>query len=98
MIVFMIILATLHSFAMPVISFIIIRLQWAYFDKTALQFDVDVDADAWEDDAKLYLSLMAAWVFLLIGISGGEKSLFGVMGEKLTKELRINLIEEIMHK
>ena len=41
---------------------------------------------------------MGCWVFCLIGISGTEKSLFGVMGENLTKELRISLVEEIMHK
>lgn len=86
----MIFTATIHSFAMPVISFLIIKLQWAYFDKGI--------ADDWEENAKLYLSLMAGWVFVLVGVSGGEKTLFGVMGEKLTKELRINLIEEIMHK
>jgi len=90
MIVGMVILATLSSFAMPVISYIIIQLQFSYYEK-------GIEAD-WEDNAKLFLCLMAGWVFCLIGISGGEKSLFGIMGEKLTKELRISLIEEIMHK
>ena len=90
MVFFMIILATLHSFAMPIISYLIIKLQWAYFDKGI--------EDDWEDRAKFFLCLMATWVVMLICISAGEKSLFGVMGEKLTKELRIKLIEEIMHK
>ena len=90
MVFFMIILATLNSFAMPIVSFFIIKLQWAYFDKGI--------EDDWEDRAKLFLSLMATWVITLMCISATEKSLFGVMGEKLTKELRIKLIEEIMHK
>lgn len=90
MVAAMIFATTISAFAMPVISFIIINLQWAYFDKGI--------TDDWEDNAKLYLCLMAGWILVLIGITGSEKSLFSVMGEKLTKEIRINLIEEILHK
>ena len=90
MIMFMIILATLSAMAMPVIAMLIIQLQYAFFDRGV--------TDDWEDRVMILLPAMGFWVFCLILISGGEKSVFQIMGEKLTKELRENLIEEIMHK
>ena len=39
-----------------------------------------------------------AWVFLVWVTIGTEKALFGHMGEKLTFELRVKLIEELLHK
>ena len=87
---FMIILAVLSACAMPVIAFLIIQLQYAFFDRGV--------EDDWEDRVIILLPCMGFWVCCLILISGGEKSLFQIMGEKLTKEIRTNLIEEILHK
>lgn len=75
---------------MPLVSYLIINLQYAYFDAGI--------EDDWEDRAKMYLCIMAAWITSLIFIGGAEKSLFGIMGEKMTAQLQIKLVEEIMHK
>jgi len=90
MVMFMLFLSILSALAMPVVSYVIINLQYAYWDKGV--------EDDWEDRAKIFLGVMGFWICCLVFISGGEKSLFGVMGEKLTKEIRLNLVEEIMHK
>ena len=75
---------------MPLISYLIINLQFSLFDAGI--------EDDWEDRAKMYLCIMAGWVFCLIFIGATEKSLFGIMGEKMTAQLQIKLVEEIMHK
>ena len=41
---------------------------------------------------------MVIWIFALFFIVVIEKGLFGAMGEKLTLNLRMLLVEEIMHK
>ena len=46
----------------------------------------------------IYLIIFACWVFFIMFVSATEKSLFGVMGEKLTCRLRIKLLDEILHK
>lgn len=86
----MIFMSFLSSLAMPVLSFIIINLQYAFFAKGV--------EDDWEDRSYTYMTAMAIWVFWLIAISGGSKSIFMVMGEKMTYQIRLDLIEEIMHK
>ena len=45
----MVLLALVASFAMPVVATLIIRLQWAYYDRYT-------DPE-WEDDGKLYLTI-----------------------------------------
>ena len=90
MIAIMFLLALMSSFAMPIVSFCITKLQFAYYAK-------DVDPD-WESESTFLLILMASWITCLFFIAALEKGIFGVMGEKLTLKLRLMLIEEILHK
>ena len=41
---------------------------------------------------------MVGWVIYMSLVHFGEKTLFGMMGEKLTMHLRVSLLEEIMYK
>ena len=84
----MTILAAFNSLAMPVTARCIIVLQFIYFNQE----------DGWEEETMIYLIVFACWVFFIMFVSATEKSLFGVMGEKLTFRLRVSLLEEIMHK
>ena len=48
---------------------------------------------------KRYLFLIyAAWTFLSMAISGAERSLFGVMGERLSYRLRLDLLQGVLYK
>ena len=87
-IILMIILAAVNSCAMPVTARCIIVLQFVYFKQE----------DGWEEVTMVYLIIFACWVYTVMIVSAFEKSLFGVMGEKLTLRLRLQLLEEIMHK
>ena len=84
----MVILAALNSLAMPVTARCIIVLQFIYFEQ----------ADGWEKETMIYLIIFACWVCFIMVVSATEKSIFGLMGEKLTFTLRLNLLEEIVHK
>jgi ATP-binding cassette subfamily B (MDR/TAP) protein 1 len=86
----MVFLATINSFAMPVVAILLIRLQFTYY-----QAGINPE---WEHDATTLLILMWFWMVIVIFMGIGEKIVFGVMGEKLTYKLRVSLIEEIMHK
>ena len=86
----MICLALVASTAMPGVAYFIIGMQYAYYSR-------DINPD-WESDAIFYLCMEFAWVFLVWVTIGTEKALFGHMGEKLTFELRVKLIEELLHK
>ena len=46
----------------------------------------------------MFIIGMVSWIFIQIMVKGAEKTLFSVMGEKMTLEIRLKLIEEIMHK
>ena len=46
----------------------------------------------------IYLIAFACWVLFIMFVCATEKSIFGLMGEKLTFRLRMNLVDEIMHK
>ena len=60
-------------------------------------YSKEVNPD-WETDVHKYLIAQACGVFIILIVNTLEKSLFGIMGEKLTLKLRVSLIEEIMHK
>ena len=48
---------------------------------------------------KFYLFLCyGLWAFLSMVISGAERSLFGVMGERLSYTLRLDLLEGVLYK
>ena len=42
--------------------------------------------------------VQVCWTITVLIVTGAEKALFAVMGEKLTLKLRLMLIEEILHK
>jgi len=86
----MIFLATINSFSLPVISFLIVKLQFTYYS-------AKTNPD-WEEDSRFYLICMYCWVLVLVAVGAAEKITFAVMGEKLTLKLRMSLIDEIMHK
>ena len=86
----MVLLALVASFAMPVVATLIIRLQWAYYDRYT-------DPE-WEDDGKMYLTIQGCWVFTVAVAVSIEKTTFMIMGEKMTLNIRLQLIEEILHK
>ena len=52
----------------------------------------------WGKESMVLLIAFTATIVLNSIVIALEKSLFAVMGEKLTKTLRIALLEEIMHK
>ena len=52
----------------------------------------------WGKEAMVLLIAFTGTIILNSIVISLEKSLFAVMGEKLTKTLRIALLEEIMHK
>ena len=87
-IIIMIILASLSSCAMPVTARCIIVLQFIYFNQE----------EGWETETMYYLIFFACWVFFVMIVLASEKSLFGLMGEKLTFTLRLQLLDEIVHK
>lgn len=78
------------AWAMPIVSFCITKLQYIFYEH-------ETNED-WESEAKTYLIIMGAWIWCCFCIMALEKSIFGVMGEKLTLNLRCMLIEEILHK
>ena len=86
----MVILAMINSCSMPFIAYCIIKLQWAMYSKE--------HNPEWESEVHQYLIAQACGVFLILFVNGFERSLFGVMGEKLTLKIRMSLIEEIVHK
>lgn len=90
-IVFMVLTAIVNSFAFPVIAWFVIKLQFVYYKKNE-------GGTEWEDEATQWLAMMTCWIFIMIAFRGIEKSIFSVMGEKMTFLLRIKLIEEILHK
>lgn len=75
----MVILALLSSLAMPVTARCIIVLQFIYFNQE----------DGWEQETLIYLIFFACWVVFVMIVLASEKSLFGLMGEKLTFTLRL---------
>ena len=54
------------------------------------------------DDYRVYLLYLflcyGLWSFLAMVISGAERSLFGVMGERLSYTLRLDLLEGVLYK
>lgn len=92
-VVIMVILALINSCSMPFIAYCIIQLQWAMYSKDAKEPNLD-----WESEVHTYLIAQACGVFVILLVNGFERSLFGVMGEKLTLKIRMSLIEEIVHK
>ena len=86
----MFMLAFCAAWAMPIVSFCITKLQYIYY-----QHDTN---DDWESEARTYLIIMGVWIWCCFCIMAVEKSMFGVMGERLTFNLRCMLIEEILHK
>ena len=76
---------------MPVVAYLIIKIQWALYSREA-------GNENWEEETVLPITIQACWVIGVIFIGGTEKALFAVMGEKLTFTLRMQLIEEILHK
>ena len=89
-IVCMVLLALINACALPVVAVMIIRLQFCYYSAPT--------NDDWEIEARNYLLIQLAWVFAIFFFNGLEKSLFMSMGEKLTYQLRLKLIGEILHK
>jgi len=87
----MMLTAIVNSFAMPVIAFFVIKLQFTFYSKKEGNTD-------WESEAVFILILNASFILLIVAFRAIEKSLFTVMGEKMTREIRIKLIEEILHK
>ena len=92
-VVLMVILAAIASFGMPVVSYIIIHLQWAYYSSEETPPNPD-----WEKDSHTLMIVQVCWTITVLIVTGAEKALFAVMGEKLTLKLRLMLIEEILHK
>ena len=86
-------LAAIQSCAMPVVAYLIIQIQWACYSKSAVPPNED-----WEEEALTFITIQACWVIIVLIVAGGEKAIFAVMGEKLTYNIRMSLIEEIMHK
>ena len=72
----MVVLAIINSCALPVIAYLIINLQFSLYS-------VKTNPD-WESDTQTYLIAMAIWVFCIAIFNSTEKSIFAVMGEKLT--------------
>ena len=86
----MIISALISACFVPVLAYLVVSL-----NITFLQSETNPD---WEEDAKKWLIYKAILVLFMFTVSSFEKTLFGAMGEKLTKNLRVKLIEEILHK
>ena len=87
----MCITATLNALTQPVIAFLKIKLQFTFFSKAEGNTE-------WEEEAIQWLIFLACWIFLQIIVKSCENSIFKVMGEKMTLLIRIQLIEEILHK
>ena len=90
MIIIMVLVATLNAGGLPSIAIFIIELQYTYYSK--------LTNDDWEMEAVTLLLLFWTTIAVLSCILSLEKIIFAVMGEKLTKRLRMSLLEEIMHK
>ena len=73
----MMLTAIINSFSMPVIALMVIKLQFTYYSK----FEGNAE---WESEAHLWIIIMFSWIFVLILMRAIEKSLFSVMGEKMT--------------
>lgn len=72
----MVLLAFINSCAMPIIAYMVIKLQFAYYAH-------DTDPD-WEKDTRDHLIFMACWIFVIFLFNAIEKSIFTIMGERLT--------------
>ena len=77
----MVFLAFWNSAAIPVLAYCLIKLQWIFYS-------AEENAE-WEDETHPYLIFLACWVFSLFFVGTFEKSLFGIMAELLTYNLRI---------
>ena len=86
----MIFLAFLSSTGLPGVGFFIIKTQFVLYQRAT--------NDNWEADTGYWLAWYAGWIFMIIFVVGAVKSLFGYMGEKLTYQIRIKIVEEILHK
>ena len=86
----MVLLALIASFTMPVVALLTLRVQWALYDR--------YKDPEWEDTAKINLLIQGIWAITITTVIACEKSLFIIMGEKMTLAIRKQLIEEILHK
>ena len=92
MIFVMVLTALVNAACMPVLAFCVVRIQFTFYSK----YDGNED---WESEATQWLIIVCIWIFVVVVISKGlEKGIFSAMGEKMTLKVRIQLIEEILHK
>ena len=89
----MFIASAFNAFGLPGIGLMVGQLPFTYYKSEAVPPVPD-----WEIEARNILLFMICWVIYLSLVHFGEKTLFGMMGEKLTMHLRVSLIEEIMYK
>ena len=84
--------AVINAAAMPVLGFLVVKIQFTYFSK----FEGNAN---WESEAAQWLTIVCVWIFVVQIITKSlEKAIFTSMGEKMTLMIRMQLIEEIMHK
>lgn len=75
---------------MPGVGYFVIKLQFTFYKAQA--------NEPWEEEARNWILVLLAWIFLLFTVKATQRAIFGAMGEKLTLTLRIKIIEEILHK
>lgn len=86
----MFVMAFTISLVMPMLGLVIVNLQATFYKRYT-------DPE-WETESKIWLCIFAGVIIFFVLFTVLEKSIFGVMGEKLTLKLRCELIEEILHK
>ena len=98
----MIVLGLFNACGLPTISILLGAFKVLYYNVAACYTDTEegqeiCDPD-WKPKRNMYLTIYFCQVVFLAFISGGERAVFGIMGEKLTYHLRSELMTEMMHK
>ena len=89
----MFLVSAFNAFGLPGIGLLIGQLPFTFYKSQAVPPDPE-----WETEFRNIIIFMVCWVMYIALVHFALKTLFGMMGEKLTMHLRVSLIEEIIYK